>query len=177
MGFWFTIIGALFKVICDLLLGMGVTGESAEFAQSFCTWLGIILTGIGIIKSLIVGEGWSEKLFCVVIHVIIWVVVFVGMSFLLPFIILFVALFVVDFVFLGGRITAFIHDWFAGIGANGGVSWPVYIYDWANQEYRIDVDLGDTAVYKCDSNGDSITVSKSDVDGRYINTMVGQFHY
>lgn len=180
MGYWFTIIGALFKLICDLLLGMGFTGESAEFAQTIFTWLGFILSGIGVIKALLVGEGLMGKLKGVAIHALIWVIVLFGLMIVLPIIILGVVIFLVDVFLLGSTITTFVHDRilvnFGGGGGDDETTWPIKIYNVADSSkvFIIEKSLGDKAEYS-DGNGNNILISIDDVNGNHINTIYGTF--
>ena len=56
MGFLFTIVGVIFKVVCDVLVG-NVGVENSEFASGLFTGLAVILTIIGVLKTLIKAEG------------------------------------------------------------------------------------------------------------------------
>lgn len=181
MGYWFTIIGAIFKLTCDLLLAGGVTGESAEFAQTIFTWLGFILSGIGIIKALLVGDGWAEKLKAVAIHALIWVIMLFGLMIVLPIIILGVLIFVADMVFLGGSITSFVHDRilvrFGGGSDDGEIEWPITIYNVADfsKTFIIEENYGDSAKYV--NGNDSMMVSIDDIEDDHMNTIYGTFKW
>lgn len=175
MGYWFTIIGALFKGICDWLLAAGVTGESAEFAQTIFTWFGFILSSIGVVKSLLLGEGLKGKLIAVAIHALIWVIVLFGLGIVLPIIILGVVVFVVDGMFLGGSIMGFIHDRFAGLGGDGEMDWPITIYDGIGGAYRLSDNWGSYVRYTNVDTGETIDVSLDDVEDNRINTIYGSF--
>lgn len=173
MGYWFTIIGVIFQGTCSSLFSMGVTGESADFAKDLFFGLAVILSVIGVLKTLIKGDGLKGKLIGVGIHALIWIIGMYALSVIVPVIIIFVALFIVDRIFLGGAIWIYIHDKFAGLGSDGEIDWPIKLIDYKNDIWIISNNFGENASYTHESDGRTITVKLQDVKENSISTIYG----
>ncbi len=174
MGYIWTAIGAVIYGCLRALLGMGASGDGKELAEGLFLGIALILTAIGVIKSLIHGDGLKERLISLAIHAVIWVVVCWGMSIVVPLVIIVVVLFVVDKMFLGGAIYAFIHNHFFA-GPDG--DWPAVLFDYDNSLWMFTGSVDGKAYYKSDSTGETITVNAEDVVEDGVNTIHGFLRY
>lgn len=175
MGYLFTVFGVIIRSCFSFLTDFGVSGSGEELAGGLTLVIAIVLTGIGVIKTLIAGEGLVGKAIGLAVHALIWVIVSFGMSIILPIILFCVALFVVDFFFLGRMITNFIWNRFAGPDGDGEVTWPAMIFDYEHTVWMLTENYGENATYTNNETGKKITVHISEVKEKEIDTVHGIF--
>lgn len=136
--------------------------------------IGLILTAIGVIISLVSGDGLKERLIEVGIHAGIWIAGYLILNFLVPAVILVVVVLVADQYLLDGAIRKFIMDKFAGSQSG---TWPHLAYDNANNQYVLVKTYGEYADYYCEALGHKVTVSASDVGEKSMSTVYGTLHW
>ncbi len=157
MGYILTAIGAAFYGVLGSLLGMGVTGESVGFAKTFFLVIALILTGIGVIKTLVRGEGLKGKLIGLAIHAAIWVGLCWALSILVPVVIIIVIVFLIDRFVFGGTLLLTIMNLFS----KEDVFPPVVAYDNAGKKWVISNNLIDTFEYTCEETGAVAVVNEN----------------
>lgn len=183
MGFLFTIIGVAFKVICDMLVG-SVGGENAGFATGLFTGLAVILTVIGVLKTLIKGEGTAGKLGGVAVHGAIWLVGTVLLRIIVPIVIVVVLAFIVLQFVLKIDVLSMIGRLFEGAAAASEKqagedplqALPAIIYDSENVQYMKQGYYGDHVEYAADG-GRTLTIYHADISGSSAQTNAGTIHW
>ena len=182
MGFLFTIVGVIFKVVCDVLVG-NVGGENSEFASGLFTGLAVILTIIGVLKTLIKAEGAKGKLGGAAFHGVIWLVGTVLLRILVPIVIVAVLAFIVCQFFLGIDVLRMIGRLF-GVAASGTAekkedpleALPTIVYDNDGVQYFKQRISGDHVEYAADG-GKTLTIYNTDISGNSAQTNAGNIHW